>query len=194
MRGVANQMRLQAALEAGRRVSSKYAIVTSYDPDTYSVKLKLQPEDTLTGWMPVGTQQVGNGWGLYAPPSQGDLVKVSFVDGDIESGVVECSLFNDMDRPLPVPSGELWLVSRGGAKIQLLATNALHIEAATITSAGGWAHTGNFTVAGDIELSGNLHTPQTITGDTDVIAAGKSGKNHTHGGVQPGAGHSLKPD
>lgn len=194
MRGIANQMRMQAALEAGQRVGAKKALVTSYDPATYSAKVRLQPEDILTGWMPVGALMVGNGWGIYAPPSPGDLVKVSFEDGDIENGVVECSLYNDVDRPLAVPSGEIWLVSQGGAKIQLLTANAIHIEATNITSAGTWAHTGDFSIDGAVEATGDVHTPGTITGDTDVIAAGKSGKNHTHGGVQPGAGHALKPD
>lgn len=194
MRGIANQMRIQAALEAGGRAMSKQALVTSYDPATYSAKVKLQPEDELTGWLAVGSQMVGNGWGFYAPPSPGDLVKVTFIEGDIESGVVEASYFNDVDRPLSVPSGEIWLVSKGGAKIQLLTANALHIEATNITSAGAWAHTGAFSIDGAVETTGNIHTPGTITGDTDVVAAGKSGKNHTHGGVQPGAGHTLNPD
>jgi hypothetical protein len=37
-----------------------------------------------------------------------------------------------------------------------------------------------------IDSSGNLHTPATITGDTDVIAAGKSGKGHQHTDPQGG--------
>lgn len=43
------------------------------------------------------------------------------------------------------------------------------------------------------EFSGTIHTPQTITGDTDVVADGTSGHNHIHGGVTPGSGDSGPP-
>lgn len=43
------------------------------------------------------------------------------------------------------------------------------------------------------EFSGTIHTPSTITGDTDVVADGTSGHNHIHGGVQPGSGDSGPP-
>lgn len=44
-----------------------------------------------------------------------------------------------------------------------------------------------------IDASGNVHTPATITADTDVVAGGVSGKNHLHGNVQPGGGQSGPP-
>lgn len=40
--------------------------------------------------------------------------------------------------------------------------------------------TGDLTVDGATELTKDVHSPATITGDTDVIAAGKSGAKHTH--------------
>lgn len=156
MRSFANQIRLQAEMQAGRRVLSKLAIVKSYDPGAYAAKVSLQPEDTLTGWLPVATMQAGNGSGIYAPPSSGDQVKVTFIEGDIESGVVECAFFNDEDRPLSVPSGEIWLVSKGGAKVELLATNALRIEATNIRSIGTWVHEGDFRFDGSGGVDGAL--------------------------------------
>lgn len=47
--------------------------------------------------------------------------------------------------------------------------------------------TGNVVVNGDITASG------TITGQTDVIASGISGKSHTHGNVQNGSGNTGVP-
>lgn len=44
-----------------------------------------------------------------------------------------------------------------------------------------------------IDSSGNVHTPATVTADTDVIAAGVSGKNHPHSAVTPGSGQSGPP-
>lgn len=43
------------------------------------------------------------------------------------------------------------------------------------------------------EFSGSIHTPGTITGDTDVVADGKSGATHTHGGVQSGGSNTGPP-
>lgn len=53
---------------------------------------------------------------------------------------------------------------------------------------------GDVEVTGDITQTGNMHSTGTITGDTDVIAAGKSGKAHTHGGVQTGSGNTGGPN
>lgn len=69
---------------------------------------------------------------------------------------------------------------------------------------------GNLTVTGNImganlELSGSIqgpgatpytgdiHTTGTVTGDTDVVAAGVSGKTHVHSGVTTGSGDSGPP-
>lgn len=43
------------------------------------------------------------------------------------------------------------------------------------------------------EFSGNIHTPGTITGDTDVVAHGTSGHTHVHSGVQSGGSNSGPP-
>lgn len=52
-----------------------------------------------------------------------------------------------------------------------------------------------FTVASPAsEFSGTIHTPETITGDTDVIADGISGATHTHGGVQSGGSNTAPPN
>lgn len=59
-----------------------------------------------------------------------------------------------------------------------------------ITASAG-SKASNF--AGDVHSSGNINSDKTITGATDVVAAGISGKSHTHGGVKPGGGTTSKP-
>ena len=44
-----------------------------------------------------------------------------------------------------------------------------------------------------IDSNGNLTSPATITGTTDVVGGGKHLKTHTHSGVTPGAGTSGPP-
>ena len=95
------------------------ALVTNYDPATHSVRVSYQPENQLSGWLPVLTPWVGDGWGLYCPPNAGDQVEVRFNDGDFGGGMVCLRAFSDQDRPLSVMPGEFWLVDKTGSFVKL---------------------------------------------------------------------------
>ena len=51
--------------EAGES-GTRQGTVTAYDPDNYAVKVQLQPTGEETGWIPLSSPWVGNGWGLAA--------------------------------------------------------------------------------------------------------------------------------
>jgi phage baseplate assembly protein V len=121
-----NAMRLQAMMQYSGRAQTRYGLVSSFDPDRYCAKVTLQPSGKETGWLPVGTPWAGNGWGFFAPPPIGAQVKIEFPEGVTDVGVVTLSFYNDDDRPLSVPSGEIWLVHQTGASIKL--TNAGNVE------------------------------------------------------------------
>lgn len=59
--------------------------------------------------------------------------------------------------------------------ISLTGTASIGLTAPTVTVNGLAVTTG-----GNVSGTGNIHTTGTITGDTDVIAAGKSGGTHFH--------------
>lgn len=179
MRGLLNTMKLHAQQQVGQIATVRVGQVSSYDPGNYSAKVLLQPEGAETGWLPVMSQWVGNGWGLFSPPTPGDLVEVQFIDGDFTQGVVCLRFFNDLARPLNVPSGELWLVHKSGAYVKLTNDGKLSLSDGhgasialngdgTIASTGTWTHTGQFTAS------------------VDVIGGGKSLKTHTHSDPQGG--------
>jgi hypothetical protein len=44
-----------------------------------------------------------------------------------------------------------------------------------------------------VDLIGNLHATETVTADTDVVAAGKSGAHHVHTGIVRGAATTDPP-
>lgn len=69
----------------------------------------------------------------------------------------------------------------GSEGVTVVSPTAITLQAPTIT------------LDGAVEATGDIHTPGTITGDTDVIAGTISGKTHPHGGVTPGAGTSGPP-
>ena len=114
-----NTMRQQADMEGGARAMVRHGIVSGYDPGSYCAKVRVMPEDRETGWLPIVSPWIGNGWGLFAPPSIGDAVEVQFQEDDAEAGYVCQRFFNDSDRPLSVQSGEFWLVHKTGAFFKL---------------------------------------------------------------------------
>ncbi|ADE12129.1 phage baseplate assembly protein V [Sideroxydans lithotrophicus] len=118
MQPLLNAMRLQAMMESGSKVSMLLAVVSSYDQTNYCAKVMLQPEGYESGWLPVASPWVGNGWGMFMPPTPGDLVQVNFQEDDINAGIVGLRQFTDASRPLSVPAGEFWLVHKSGSLLK----------------------------------------------------------------------------
>lgn len=192
MAGLQNAIRLQALRAMSDLATSRVGLITSFDPGAWAVRVALQPDGFLSGWLPLASPWIGNGWGMLAAPNVGDMVAVHFFGGDLEAGFVESRFFNDVDRPLAVQSGELWLVHASGAFFKLTndgkatfsdnhgATVALNGNGTITSAATTWNHTGTVNVTGDLNATG------TITGTTDVVGGGKSLKTHKHTGVTTG--------
>lgn len=185
MKQILNAVRLQVQRAMASIVSSRVGAITSYDPNTYTAVVQLQPDDILTGWLQVSSPWIGNGWGMFSPPNIGDLVVVEYINGDLQSGVIAGKFYNQVNLPLPAPSGEFWLFHKLGAFFKLTNDGKLTISdghGATITmngdgsitsAAANWQHTGNvafkdnFTVGSG--ASGSFTTP---TGDTVTVQDG----------------------
>jgi uncharacterized protein involved in type VI secretion and phage assembly len=97
----------------------RFATVTSVNPGAATAKVTLQPEGVLSGWLPVLSPWVGNGWGIYCPPSPGDQVLVLAQEGDAEHGIVIGRAFSNAQMPPSAPVGELWLMHNSGSCIKL---------------------------------------------------------------------------
>ena len=194
MRHLVNEMRRQAQNVLADVALPQSGVVRNYDPAKYQVRVELQPEGNLTGWIPILSPWVGNGWGLTAPPSIGDLVEVKFINGDIDAGIACLRFYNDADVPLSTPSGEFWLVHKSGAFLKLLnngsatitdgkgATMTMNGDGTITSSALQWIHTGALNVVGSVSLTG------TFTNNGKNI-----GSTHTHTGVQTGSGTTGTP-
>ena len=216
MGGMLNAMRLQAHRAMSEQANTRVGLITSYDPSNFSVRVNLQPEGFLTGWLPLCSPWIGNGWGMFAAPSVGDMVAVHFFGGDLEAGFVEGRLFNDIDRPLPVPASEFWLAHKSGSFLKF--TNdgnvSVHSNADLVATVGGnmtATITGNLTataaaatinapttINGNTTITGNLSATGTITapnvvGTINVTFGGKSGVAHLHSGVQGGTSNTGAP-
>lgn len=121
------------------RYVEKHGLVTSYDPNKYLAKVTFQPSGQESGWLPIETGHIGQGYGMTfglqtgqggmqagqsaggtsgggvggqgqgQSGDQGDQVVVRYQEGDIESGKVVQRVHSDMDTPPPTQSGE-WRV------------------------------------------------------------------------------------
>jgi phage gp45-like len=173
--------------------------VSGYDPGTYMVKVQLQPEGIETGWLPLGSPGVGNGFGIFAGPGIGDQVEVQFPDGDLSSGVVSMRFYSDVARPVSVPSGEVWIVHQSGSFLKFHNDGSIEFKAAAGASYTATGHAFH----GPVTMDQTLQVTQTIIAGGNISdqngAKGTVQKirdqydTHTHGGVQTGSGNTSTP-
>ena len=154
-----NALKGQGASQDQATGAPRFGVVTSVDPATATARVTLQPEGVLTGWLPLVSPWVGNGWGLVCPPSPGDQALIIPQEGDAEHGLVIGTTWSDTTAPPAAPSGELWLVHKTGSFGKLQNDGTIQIK-------------GDLHVAGDVydthgPLSGlrahynaHVHPPQ----------------------------------
>jgi hypothetical protein len=163
-------MRREAARVDDQRASTRLGIVSSFDPTHYAVKVRIQPEDIETGWLPVGTAWSGNGWGLFAPPSPGDMVELQFQEDDRDAGLVAHRFFSDKDRPLPAASGEFWLVHKSGSLLKFHNDGSVELTSDTNLTA---------TVGGTLQANVTGDMTATIGGNVSASVSGGATLNVT---------------
>jgi hypothetical protein len=100
--GIIDVIKKVAENEAKKILTPELGIVTSVfshsnerDKDNYECNVKLKDKDVELRRVPVATQHIG----LANIPHVGDLVLVTFVNGDINLPVIIGRLYNDEDRP-----------------------------------------------------------------------------------------------
>jgi phage baseplate assembly protein V len=156
-----NAIKASASAMDQATAQPRFATVTSVDPTRPAVRVRLQPEGVITGWLPILAPWVGAGWGLACPPAPGDQVFVLAQEGDSEHGVVIGRAWSDSARTPEAPVGELWLVHANGAFIKLA-------NDGTIRTQGDIHHTGNLFVTGDIVAEQDIHANQNIAADISI--------------------------
>lgn len=205
MQDFLNIARREAERVMSRLARPKTGIVTSYDPDNYSAKVRLQPEDVETGWLPIRTPWAGNSWGMFCPPSPGDEVEVQFQEGGKKAPYIALRAFGDRFRPLKVPAGEFWLVDKLGNSFKfsggkVLVNGATEIDVTTPTVNINCSVAVNVTVP-DFNLTGNLNVTGNIvaTGDISDLSNGSGTLNHirsvfnSHVHADPQGGNTNTP-
>tara|TARA_R110002167_G_scaffold12963_4_gene54861 strand:- start:9201 stop:9776 length:576 start_codon:yes stop_codon:yes gene_type:complete len=122
---------------------------------------------------------------IWIPPTVGQQVVVLSPEGDVDQGIILNGLPSSLFAPLFLGLKNAIRFADGAQVSYDPEANVLALEtpgSVNITAPGGVNITGDTVITGDVQISGDVHTPKTVTGDTDVIAAGKSGKGHKHTG------------
>ena len=218
MHGLMNSMKAVAQVAGQSTIQTKQGVVTSYDPNTYHAQVQLMPDDVNTGWIPLKSAWVGSGWGLFCPPSIGDVVEVESQEGEGRAPSAGWRFYNNQNRPLPCPSGEFWLVHKSGSLLKFHNDGSVELKTAgdlnvSVTghinsSAAQWNHTGPVKINGTALIAGKIigqggmavsgGSGATVAGDLavtggNVTADGIGLKTHTHNGVQPGGSNTGQP-
>lgn len=155
----------------------RYGIVTSVDPNTYTARVLIQPDGILSGWLPIKSEWIGNGWGLVAVPNTGDQVSLIPHDGDANNLMIAGRVYSQQQRPPAGVPGEFWLVHVSGAFIKLVNSGAIQIVApAGLDITANVNITGSVTATGDVtgnNISLDNHVHQYVPGTSGSAETGK---------------------
>ncbi len=112
-------MSFLAAAQMNRMAHAVFGIVSAVDPTNHAIKVRVQPENIETGWMPdVVCVQSGN-LKIAAPSSVGTHVVLIPIEGDAEQFIAIGSLFDSVVAPPHVPGSDRivqpgeWLIRAG---------------------------------------------------------------------------------
>lgn len=166
---------------------TQYGTISAYNPNTYAVKVLLQPEGVETGWIPLAAPWVGNGLGAVFGPPIGTDCRVDFVGGVPEAALGGSRFFNASNPPPLVQSGQGAIVDAGGSYVRLNGDGTITLGA----SVGITSTTPLLTQDGDLLVTGNISD---VNGAHGTLADLRNAHNkHAHGGVQTGGGSTGTP-
>lgn len=174
MDSLRNAHRRDAEQIAASIAQDRHGIVASVDPTQGAVRLKLQPEGILTGWIPdCSFAHYSGGVGIVAPLSLDDQVIVGFLHGDADHPYVSGRMPSNTDTPpvspitgKPVQPGEVGVFLPGGAFLHAIN--------------GVWHLKGDLIVDGDVS---DKH------GSLDRLRGNYDAHDHEHS-----VGPTTKPD
>jgi uncharacterized protein involved in type VI secretion and phage assembly len=154
MRAFLNGIKAHATMAARSIGAPRFGILENYDPKTATGRVTLQPDNVLTGWLPIVSPWGGDGWGDVAHFTTGEQVCVIQHEGDGDNGIILGRVCSDAEQPAGGVGGERWIVHKSGSYVKLTNDGHVHIGDASGTTL-------EFTNNGTVVLTGNL----LVTGD-----------------------------
>jgi phage baseplate assembly protein gpV len=176
-------MKLAASMMLGGRAICRVGLVSAYQGQPFSAKVRIMHEDVETGWLPIVTVFGAGGWGLAAAPVVDAQAVVIYQESDPTIGMVLGFLFSVGDQPPgPVASGDMWLTHGTGSLLKFTSDGNVTVNA----HAKMIMQASEFDLTGTVKVTGDIHATGTVTGDTDVKTGTIALKTHVHPGVTSG--------
>ena len=97
----------------------KFGTVTSVNANNATARVLIQPEGVLSGWLPVLSQWVGNGWGVACPPSPATRSVSSLRRAMSSKELLSAEFFPSIKCHPLRQCGEFWLVHQSGSSLKL---------------------------------------------------------------------------
>lgn len=150
-----------------------FGTVTGVNPNNATVKLRLEQFEEeggpqiITGWLPVQSAAIGNGWGFVWMPSVGDQAIAVPDSGSAENLIVTGFVYSTAQLPPAAPAGEMWMVHQTGTAIKM--TNA-----------------GNLVLSAEVEISLTAAGHNVTISSAGVIIDGIVFGPHQHISESPG--------
>lgn len=141
----------------------RIGLVSSYDKKHHAVKVKLQPEGTETGWIPLTGFAIGNNFGILSAPFINDQVIVEFEGGDHMVARVSSRHFSDLDKPPQIDPGEHQFTHQSGSTIYMKKDGTVIIGGASTMTTGpiGQGQSGNLSTGKKTGETGQQQQQQT---------------------------------
>ncbi len=170
MQRLLNAIKTQAGMVDRTLGQPRFGTISSFNAADHTARVLLQPEGTVTGWLPVLSPWTGVGWGIVCPLAAGDQVFVLPHEGDAEHGVIVGRAFSSRCPPPQSAEGELWIVHPSGSCLKLKGDGTvsvsgdLHVEGDVYDSHGSMAHLrGNFNAHTHTVASGAITSLPNLT-------------------------------
>ncbi|MFT8808691.1 baseplate assembly protein [Gluconobacter sp.] len=144
-----NDARFDAAALQGRMAHTMFGIVSAVDPVNHAVKVRIQPENVETGWIPDAGGVHAGDLRIACPSSPGTHVVLQPVEGDGEHLVVTGCVFDTVVMaPVSPLTGAVAqpgeLLVRGGCGLPPLTSSG---ASGASSSGAGWLHVGRSGIA-----------------------------------------------
>jgi hypothetical protein len=167
--GLRNLVRQEVArLVSGTRRHGRVGLISSYDPKTHSAKVKLMPGGQETGWLTIGATGASTSSGFISGPQVDDQVRVDFLEGDLETGIISQGVFSDKNPPPNVPSGEMHLFQKSVSTAILDNNGHITLTPHALVNLGGTGGPRVARIGDKVDCCGCIGT--IITGSSKVTA------------------------
>ncbi|GBD57467.1 baseplate assembly protein [Gluconobacter wancherniae] len=188
-----NDVGFDVASFTNRTAHSLFGIVSAVDPVNHAVKVRIQPDNLETGWIPDACGVQAGSLRVSHPSSVGTHVVLQPVEGDGEHFVVTGIVFDTVVKP-PV-SPITGVVAQAGEMLVMAGCGAPPLDgrlAGAPTDGGGWWHItsqGFFGGAGNAGFSIGNDLIRLFSGDVS-LELGAGGLKVSGGDVKTDL-HSL---